>query len=65
MDDIEKNGGESEDYDDQIEQMIIENGLLLQALASILIKKGIVSQDEIDTEMDRLYDEMEKFEEEP
>jgi hypothetical protein len=56
------NGAEFEDDDEQIEQMIIENGILLHSLATLLVKKGILAQDEIDAEMDRLYDEMENFE---
>jgi hypothetical protein len=63
MDDIEKNNdGEFEDDDEQIEQMIIENGILLHSLATLLVRKGILKQEEIDAEMDRLYDEMENFE---
>ncbi|MEA2490662.1 MAG: hypothetical protein QOH21_2454 [Acidobacteriota bacterium] len=60
--DIEKTDGEEyEDEDEQIEQMIIENGILLHSLAALLVRKGILKQEEIDTEMDRLYDEMENF----
>jgi hypothetical protein len=63
MDDIERNNGEDFDEDDeQIEQMIIENGILLHSLATLLVRKGILKQEEIDAEMDRLYDEMENFE---
>lgn len=65
MDDIERNNDENgEDYDDQIEQMIIENGILLHSLTALLVRKGILKQEEIDSEMDRLYDEMEKFDQE-
>ena len=56
------NGAEFEDDDEQIEQMIIENGILLHSLATLLVRKGVLAQDEIDAEMDRLYDEMENFE---
>ena len=42
-------------------QMIIENGILLHSLAALLVRKGILKQEEIDAEMDRLYDEMENF----
>ena len=60
--DIEKNDGEDyEDEDEQIEQMIIENGILLHSLATLLVRKGVLKQEEIDAEMDRLYDEMENF----
>jgi hypothetical protein len=63
MDEIERNdnGGEYDEEDDQIEQMIIENGVLLHSLAQLLVRKGILKQEEIDAEMDRLYDEMENF----
>lgn len=62
MDEIERDD-EDEEYeeDEHIEQMIIENGILLHSLATLLVKKGILKQEEIDAEMDRLYDEMEKF----
>jgi len=63
MDDIERNDdGGDEEYDEQIEQMIIENGILLHSLAALLVRKGILKQEEIDAEMDKLYDEMENFE---
>jgi hypothetical protein len=63
VDDIERNdNGEDEEYDEQIEQMIIENGILLHSLAALLVRKGVLKQEEIDSEMDRLYDEMENFE---
>lgn len=50
-----------EEFDEQFEQMLIENGVLLHALAALLVRKGILKQEEIDSEMDRLYDEMENF----
>jgi hypothetical protein len=62
MSEDQNNGAEFEDDDEQIEQMIIENGILLHSLATLLVKKGILSQEEIDAEMDRLYDQMENFE---
>jgi len=63
MDETGRNdAAEYEDEDEQIEQMIIENGILLHSLATLLVKKGILKQEEIDAEMDRLYDEMENFE---
>lgn len=53
---------QGEDYEDeQLEQMIIENGILLHSLATLLVRKGILKQEEIDAEVDRLYDEMENF----
>jgi hypothetical protein len=63
MDDMEhNNGADFEDDDEQIEQMIIENGILLHSIATLLVRKGVLKQEEIDAEMDRLYDEMENFE---
>jgi len=63
MDDIERgNEAEYDEDDEQIEQMIIENGILLHSLAALLVRKGVLTQEEIDSEMDRLYDQMENFE---
>lgn len=60
MDDIERD--DAEDYDDEhLEQMIIDNGILLQSLAALLVRKGILKQEEIDAELDRLYQEIEAF----
>ena len=64
MNEDEKNSGpeyeDDEEYE-QIEQMIIDNGILLHSLSNLLVQKGILKQDEIDAEMTRLYDEMENF----
>ena len=63
MDDIDRNNDAEYDvYDEKIEQMIIENGILLHSLAALLVRKGVLTQEEIDSEMDRLYDQMENFE---
>lgn len=62
MDDTERNDGEFEDDDEQIEQMIIDNGILLHSLATLLVRKGVLTQEEIDAEMDRIYDEMDNYE---
>jgi hypothetical protein len=64
MDDIERNDDGADDDDEQFEQMIIENSILLHSLAALLVRKGILKQEELDDEMDKLYEEMEKFEEE-
>jgi hypothetical protein len=62
MDDIDRDDDDGEEYDDEhIEQMIIDNGILLHSLAALLVRKGILKQDEIDSEMDRLYEEMDNF----
>lgn len=60
----QENGPDFDEDDEQIEQMIIENGILLHSLSALLVRKGILKQDEIDAEMDRLYEEMESFEQE-
>jgi hypothetical protein len=63
MDDIDRNeAAEYDEDDEQIEQMIIENGILLHSVAALLVRKGVLTQEEIDSEMDRLYDQMENFE---
>ena len=63
MDDIDRtNDADYDEDDEQIEQMIIENGILLHSLAALLVRKGVLTQEEIDSEMDRLYDQMENFE---
>jgi len=61
MDEIDRDDEEADYEDEQIEQMIIDNGILLHSLATLLVRKGILKQEEIDAEMDRLYDEMESF----
>lgn len=60
MDEIESND-DGEENDDQLEQMIIENGILLHSIAALLVRKGILKQEELESEMDKLYDEMENF----
>jgi len=64
MDDIDRDGNGGGEDDEQFEQMIVENSILLHSLAALLVRKGILKQEEIDDEMDKLYDEMEKFDEE-
>lgn len=61
MDERDDERDDEEYEDEQIEQMIIDNGILLHSLATLLVRKGILKQEEIDAEMDRLYDEMENF----
>lgn len=63
MDEIEDDDDGEEYEDEQIQQIIIENGIRLQSLATLLIRKGILKEEEIEAEMDRLYDEMETFDE--
>ena len=63
MDEIDHSNG-ADDEDEQFEQMIIENNILLHSLAGLLVRKGVLKQEEIEEEMDKLYDEIENFEEE-
>ena len=57
---VEHDDVDSEDYEEQIEQMMIENGMLLHAIVNVLVRKGIISQEEIDKELDQLYEEMDE-----
>lgn len=59
----QQHNGNGEELEDQLEQMLIENGVLVHALAGLLVRKGILKQEEIDAEMDKLFDEMESFDE--
>ena len=49
---------EEDEFEGQIEQMIVENGMLIQALMNILLKKGVIAEDEMDQELERLYREL-------
>ncbi len=60
-DDAGEDEGEEEEDDDQLEQMIIDNGILLHSVAALLVRKGVLLQEELEAEMDKLYDEMENF----
>lgn len=51
---------EDEEYEEQVEQMLIENGMMIHTVVNLLIRKGVIKQDEVETEMERLYQEMEK-----
>lgn len=51
---------DDEEYEEQIEQMLIENGMMIHTVVNLLIRKGIIKQEEVETEMERLYEEMEK-----
>lgn len=50
---------EDEDYDDQLEQVVAENGVLLHALVEALLRKGVVQREEIEEQIDRLTSELE------
>ncbi len=52
---------DDEEYEDQLDQMIIENGVLTHAVLNTLIRKGVISREEIDAEVERLYAEAESL----
>jgi hypothetical protein len=62
MDDI-RTPDDSEDFEDQLEQVVFDNSVLLHALTEVLIKKGIINQEELEEELNRLYKETEALEE--
>ncbi len=38
--------------------MILENGVLIQAVLSILLRRGVISEDEVDRELETLNREL-------
>ena len=55
---VDQDEMEEDEFEGQIEQMIVENGMLIQALMNILLKKGVIAEDEMDQELERLYREL-------
>lgn len=49
---------EEDEFEGQIEQMIVENGMLIQALMNLLLNKGVITEDEMDAELEKLYKEL-------
>lgn len=43
---------DDDDLEEQIEEVIAQNGVLLHALIEVLIKKGVVQREEIETQID-------------
>ncbi len=56
MDDI-RTPDDSEDFDDQLENVVFDNSLLLHALTEVLTRKGIITREELDEELNRLETE--------
>jgi hypothetical protein len=52
----------NEDYEDRIEDLILENGMLTQALINLLINKGIVTEEDLAAEVETLYGNAEEGE---
>lgn len=51
---------EGEDYEEQVEQMIIENSMMLHSVVNLLLQKGILKQEEIDAQMEKLMEELDE-----
>lgn len=49
---------DEDEFEGQIEQMIVENGMLIQALMNLLLSKGIITEDEMDQELEKLYKDL-------
>lgn len=49
---------EDEEFESQLEQMIVENGMLIQAVMNILLRKNVITEDEVDRELETLYKEL-------
>ena len=60
MDDIDRSGDGADD-DERFEEMILENSILLHSLSALLVRKGILKQEEIEEEMDKMIEEMKQF----
>jgi hypothetical protein len=60
MDDIDRSGDGADD-DERFEEMILENSILLHSLSALLVRKGVLKQEEIEEEMDKMIEEMKQF----
>ena len=63
MSESEDDSWNDDEYDDQIEQVIMENGMMIHSVINLLVRKGVIKQEEIDTEMEKLNEEMESAQE--
>ena len=63
MKDMDNGFDDVDEYEEQIESLILENGMLTHALINVLTKKGLIAREEIDEEVNRLYDEAEATDE--
>ncbi len=55
---------DNDDFEDQLEQVVFDNSVLLHALTEVLTRKGIITQEELEEELNRLYKETEDADEE-
>ena len=57
MADIEDDDLDGEEMDERIVEIIEDNGLLLHAAIKLLVKKGILTPEELDQEIQTLYED--------
>jgi len=48
-----------DDYEEQVEQLILENGVLLHAVVNLLVEKKLISREDLDREIESLYKQAE------
>ena len=63
MEDMNNGFDDVDEYEEQIESLILENGMLTHALINVLVKKGLIAREDIDEEVNRLYDEADAMDE--
>jgi hypothetical protein len=62
MDDIDRDDDLDEYDDEQLYNVVIDQGILLNSIAKLLVDKGILKQDEIEAQMEKLEQEMGDYE---
>lgn len=50
---------DDEEYQEQLENLIAENGVLLHALVGVLVNRGVIRREELEAQIQKLTDEME------
>ncbi len=49
-----------DDFEEQVEQLVLENGILLHAVVNLLVKNGVISREDLDGEIEKLYQQAEE-----
>ena len=49
-----------EDFEEQVEQLVLENGILLHSVVNLLVKNGAISREDLDSEIEQLYRQAEE-----
>ena len=49
-----------DDFEEQVEQLVLENGILLHAVVNLLVKNGAISREDLDDEIEKLYRQAEE-----